>query len=99
MYGVNDKGQTNRYTETNMPSTWRQAYDTCPEAGQVYVEQLVEGLAAETAIMTGDTACLWNGIVANAMVGMMITGGIPEDKTRKVARDVREIIHAMKHKM
>ena len=57
-----------------MPSAWRQAYDTCPATGQVYEEQLVEGLAAETVIMTGDTACLWNGIVTNAMVEMMITG-------------------------
>ena len=99
LYGTKTNGTTRTYDENTMPDLWKTAYNSCPQNGHVYKESMIQGLAAETVILLGDTACLWNGVVTRAMVKMMTTGGIPEYKTRELTKEIRGVLWVTKNAM
>ena len=99
LYGIKQEGSTNRHTVETMPESWKAAEQNCPETGHEYVELCLQGLAAETVIMLGNTSVIWNGMFTKAMVRMLEIGGIEPAKIRKHIKAVRTIIYALKTEM
>ena len=89
-------GATNEYTENKMPESWSESY-ALGEHGHTYKEQLIDGLAKEITLKTGNTRVLWNGIVTKALVKMLRIGKIK--RVRECVTDIRTIIFAMKEKL
>ena len=97
LYGVKPDGSTNTLTIETMPQPWRDAAEEAEQRGKhIYVEPCLQGLAAETVEMLGDTKVLWNGMFTKAMVRMLQVGGIEPDAIRKHIKAIRTIIYCLK---